>query len=155
MATGHELSDEVSATRPAHASFSAPVFLAARGERLPFRDAAVEAILCRDVLHWVPGEAACRALWHEAWRVLKPGGLFHVRCVSPEGMDEASSPSSSAAGEASSPSSSVAVATGETASWFPVPRALIDALLADGAGIWASPPRREDDRLAFTARKPG
>src|SRR5690606_34708981 len=131
VATGRGLS----AGLPGAAS---PAWLAARGERLPFRDAAFAAVLCGDVLHWAADEAACRALWHEAWRVLEPGGAFHVRCVV---RDEHAAAEGSAARR--------------PGPWFPVPRSLLDRLVADGAGRHASPPRRDGDRLEFTARKPG
>src|SRR5690606_41678736 len=87
---------------------------------------------------WAAGGAAGGALGHEAWRVLERGGAFHVGCV---GRAEHAAAEGSAARR--------------PGPWFPVPRSLLDRLVADGAGRHASPPRRDGDRLEFTARKPG
>jgi tellurite methyltransferase len=46
---------------------------------LPFRDAAFDAALCADVLHWCADAAAFDRAWKEAWRVLRPGGVFGAR----------------------------------------------------------------------------
>lgn len=45
------------------------------GQRIPVEDGAVDRVLCKNVLEYVPDPAATIAEFH---RVLKPGGLAHV-----------------------------------------------------------------------------
>jgi SAM-dependent methyltransferase len=66
-----------------------PSFVIARGETLPFRDDAFDAVLCLDVLHWMPGHAAFDAVWNEAWRVLGTGGTFVARLPCREAFPDA------------------------------------------------------------------
>ncbi len=56
-----------------------PSFAVARGEALPFRDGAFDAVSCLDVLHWAPDQAVFDALWSEVLRVLGAGGLLVAR----------------------------------------------------------------------------
>jgi SAM-dependent methyltransferase len=54
-------------------------FVVGRAEGLPFPAEAFEEVHCLDVLHWAPDAATFEAMWREAWRVLRPGGLFVAR----------------------------------------------------------------------------
>lgn len=105
-----------------------PAFLTALAERLPFPDAAFDAVLCLDVLHWSPDHAAFQASWDEAWRVLRAGGLFQVRCLLRDAAPAA-----------------VALGGGRYrldsgAEWLLPSRADLDAALAAAAGEWVVPP---------------
>jgi SAM-dependent methyltransferase len=66
-----------------------PHYLNGVGERLPFHDATFQAVVCFDVFHWAAHEEAFRILWREAWRVLKPGGLFVFRTLIREDFPDA------------------------------------------------------------------
>ena len=56
-------------------------------ERMPFPDAAFEAVLCNSVLHFARHEDHFKAMLAELWRVLEPGGLLFCRLGSRIGMD--------------------------------------------------------------------
>ena len=80
IATGIDISE----TRLAQARAAEPVpgadYREGRGEKLPFPDASVDAVLYHNALHHVPVELQAAALV-EAARVLKPGG--HVLIIEP------------------------------------------------------------------------
>src|SRR5690606_16305271 len=98
---------------------------------LPFADAAFDAVVCLDVLHWAADETAFRRMWVEAWRVLRPGGVFAARCLIREENGDAAPLPGSLAGR---------VRLGNGAEWFLPSRALLDDALAHGAGLWTKPP---------------
>jgi ubiquinone/menaquinone biosynthesis C-methylase UbiE len=80
VATGIDISE----TRLADARKAEPVpgadYREGRGEKLPFPDASVDAVLYHNALHHVPVELQAAALI-EAARVVKPGG--HVLIIEP------------------------------------------------------------------------
>jgi 2-polyprenyl-3-methyl-5-hydroxy-6-metoxy-1,4-benzoquinol methylase len=113
-------------------------YAVARAESLPCRDGAFDAVVCLDVLHWAADAVAFEAMWDEAWRVLKPGGLFLARArmqarVASE--DALRVPSSAGA-------------------WFLAGRALLDASLQRARGVWIVPPESDGQGIArMLARK--
>ncbi len=134
----------------APAEGSPPAFLAARAESLPFSDAAFAAISCLDVLHWVADEDAFRALWSEAWRTLRPGGVLVARGLMREELPEAVPVAGAHAGR-------FRLAHG--AEWFLLSRAVLDDVVARGAGTLVEPPcsvgAGAPGAARFVARKPG
>lgn len=121
-----------------------PAFLAARAEGLPFGDAVFDAVVCLDVFHWAAHEAAFRAAWDEAWRTLRPGGALAVRCLMREELPEAVPVPGTGRHRLS-----------HGAEWFLPTRALLDDLLARGAGMWGEPPcsAGTPGSARFTVRK--
>jgi len=57
-------------------------------ERLTFEDASFDAVISSAVLHFARDEAHFRAMMHEAWRVLAPGGVFFARLASTIGIED-------------------------------------------------------------------
>lgn len=51
-------------------------FATAKAQALPFTEAAFDEVHCIDVLHWASDAEEFESMWMEAWRVLKPGGIF-------------------------------------------------------------------------------
>ncbi|WP_217914382.1 class I SAM-dependent methyltransferase [Miltoncostaea marina] len=49
----------------------------ADARRLPFADAAFDAVACVSVIEHIPGDGDVRAM-AEIWRVLRPGGVLHL-----------------------------------------------------------------------------
>ena len=137
---------------------SPPRFLAARAESLPFPAAVFHALVCVDVLHWVADEAAFRAIWHEAWRVLRPGGVFIGRCLMREELPEAT-PVVTGPGDAGDGRGGAGLhRLPQGTVWFLPSRALLDDVLAHGAGVVFDPPRASAGTPGaawFIARKPG
>lgn len=62
-------------------------FGVAAAESLPFADAAFDVVILSAVLHFARDEAHFRAMTGEAWRVLRPGGLWFARLASDVGME--------------------------------------------------------------------
>jgi SAM-dependent methyltransferase len=56
-------------------------------ERMPFPEAAFQAVLCNSVLHFAHDESHFRAMLSDLWRVLAPGGILFLRLGSRIGMD--------------------------------------------------------------------
>ncbi len=56
-------------------------------ERMPFRDALADVVICNSVLHFARDAAHFHAMVAELWRVLRPGGLLFCRLGSRIGMD--------------------------------------------------------------------
>ena len=54
---------------------------------LPWRDAAMDAVVCSAVLHFAEDEAHFAAMLEEMWRVLAPNGLFFARLASSIGLE--------------------------------------------------------------------
>jgi 2-polyprenyl-3-methyl-5-hydroxy-6-metoxy-1,4-benzoquinol methylase len=111
-----------------------PSFVVARAEAPPFRDASFDAVLCGDVLHWAADESAFTSMWEGAWKSLKPGGLFAVRCLLRDSL-----PSAFPLG-----GGRFRLASG--AEWFLPARAELDALLARAGGQggeWLAPPQAD------------
>jgi SAM-dependent methyltransferase len=57
-------------------------------EALTFEDASFDAVISSAVLHFARDEVHFRAMMHEAWRVLKPGGVFFARLASSIGIED-------------------------------------------------------------------
>lgn len=57
-------------------------------EALPFADASFDVVILSAVLHFARDRAHWRAMTDEAWRVLRPGGLWFARLASDIGMEE-------------------------------------------------------------------
>jgi len=111
-----------------------PRYLVARGEGLSCRDGIFDAVVCLDVLHWCADESAFRAAWAEAWRVLKPGGVFVARCrMFVEGLEA----------DGASP-------------WFLPTPALLEDQRARVGGEWRVPPvlAGASDLIRFAVVKP-
>src|SRR5206468_2743816 len=62
-------------------------FQACSIESMPFPDAFADVVICSAVLHFARDEEQFRAILAQAWRVLRPGGLFFCRLGSRIGMD--------------------------------------------------------------------
>jgi len=62
-------------------------FQAGLVESMPFPDNFADAVLSSAVLHFARDEQHFRAMVHELWRVLRPGGLLFCRLGSRIGMD--------------------------------------------------------------------
>lgn len=105
---------------------------AGRAEALPFHDGAFDAVLCVDVLHWCTGTADFDAVWREALRVLRPGGIFGARFLLREFL-----PGAEEIGEGR-----YRLETG--AEWFLAERADLEAR-ASRAGEWILPPVEDGD----------
>ncbi len=56
-------------------------------EQLPFPDCFADVVICSSVLHFARDEEHFEAMLSEAWRVLKPGGMFFARLGSRIGME--------------------------------------------------------------------
>jgi SAM-dependent methyltransferase len=69
--------DEASASRLAAAYAGRATIVHGDGTALPFDDGRFSAVVCFTMLHHVPSPALQDALFAEAHRVLRPGGLFH------------------------------------------------------------------------------
>jgi SAM-dependent methyltransferase len=139
LATGRELS-ELDAVR---ADSVLPSFLAVRAERLPLRGETFDAVLCFDVLHWSCDATVFNAVWDEAWRVLRPGGLFLVRCLMRDALPTAV------------PLGSGRFRLDSGAEWFLPDGALLDSVLARCGGKWlASPEAGAHGSATMLARKP-
>jgi SAM-dependent methyltransferase len=69
---------DLSSAMLARASGTRAAAIQAAAERLPFRDAAFDMVLCRETLHHVPAPDA--AVW-EMRRVLRPGGAVVLEDV--------------------------------------------------------------------------
>lgn len=93
-------------------------FATARMESLPFPDELFEAVHCLDVLHWASHREEFQAMWRDAWRVLRSGGVFVVRlrCASQS-----------------------APVNPFGAPWFLADRILIEAMTEEGRGEWVEP----------------
>jgi SAM-dependent methyltransferase len=63
-------------------------FQVAKVHELPFADGEFDAVLCSAVLHFAADEERFRAMVHEVWRVLAPGGLFFSRLASSIGIED-------------------------------------------------------------------
>jgi SAM-dependent methyltransferase len=57
-------------------------------ESLSFDDESFDAVVSSAVLHFARDEAHFRAMMREAWRVLKPGGVFFARLASSIGIED-------------------------------------------------------------------
>jgi SAM-dependent methyltransferase len=57
-------------------------------EALTFEDASFDAVISSAVLHFARDEGHFRAMMHEAWRVLKPAGVFFARLASSIGIED-------------------------------------------------------------------
>ncbi len=55
-------------------------------EKMPFRDAFADVVLCNSVLHFARDDRHFRAMLGELWRVLRPGGMLFCRIGSRIGM---------------------------------------------------------------------
>ena len=62
-------------------------FVTGELERLPWSDAAMDAVVCSAVLHFARDEAHFARIATELWRVLAPGGLFFARLASSIGLE--------------------------------------------------------------------
>lgn len=62
-------------------------FGVAAAEALPFPDAAFDVAVLSAVLHFARDPAHFHAMTTEAWRVLRPGGLWFARLASEVGME--------------------------------------------------------------------
>lgn len=125
-----------------------PAFLAARAESLPFPDAVFDAAVCLDVFHWAAHEAAFRAVWRELERTLRSGGVLFARCLMREELPDAVPVPEAGAGRYRLP---------HGAEWFLPSRALLDDVVARGAGTLVEPPRSAGTPGAarFAVRKTG
>ncbi|MEO7362633.1 MAG: class I SAM-dependent methyltransferase [Gemmatimonadaceae bacterium] len=56
-------------------------------EAMSFDDASADVVLSNAVLHFARDERQFRAMVHEMWRVLRPGGLLFCRLASDIGME--------------------------------------------------------------------
>lgn len=56
-------------------------------ESLPWGDRSMDAVLSSAVLHFARDMAHFRAMVHEMWRVLAPGGLFFARLATSIGIE--------------------------------------------------------------------
>lgn len=56
-------------------------------ERMSFEDAWADVVISNTVLHFAADDAQFDRMLQEAWRVLKPGGLFFCRLGSTIGME--------------------------------------------------------------------
>ena len=56
-------------------------------ERMPFRDAFADVVMCVSVLHFAADEAHFRAMLSELWRTLRVGGVLFCRLGSTIGME--------------------------------------------------------------------
>jgi 2-polyprenyl-3-methyl-5-hydroxy-6-metoxy-1,4-benzoquinol methylase len=108
-----------------------PTFLVSRADTLTFNDSTFDAVICLDVLHWSADELEFRAIWNEAWRVLKPGGVFVGQCLSRDELPDAVPSLHKSGGW-------FRLTSG--AEWFLPTRVLFDDLLAHGGGTWAQAP---------------
>ena len=57
-------------------------------ESLTFEDGSFDAVISSAVLHFARDEAHFRAMVREAWRILKPGGVFFARLASSIGIED-------------------------------------------------------------------
>ncbi|MEP7347162.1 MAG: class I SAM-dependent methyltransferase [Gemmatimonadaceae bacterium] len=57
-------------------------------EHMTFPDAFADVVLCSAVLHFARDDEHFGAMLSEAWRVLRPGGLFFARLASSIGMEQ-------------------------------------------------------------------
>lgn len=123
---------------------ASPEFLVARAEHVPFGDKVFDAVICLDVLHWAADEPMFRRMWSEAWRVLKPGGLFVARCRARADDSGDASTESVASVASRNP-------------WFLPTRVVLDDLLARHRGAWRESPRPDGspDLIRFAVIKPG
>jgi ubiquinone/menaquinone biosynthesis C-methylase UbiE len=80
VATGVDISESRLAEARAKEAVPGADYREGRGEKLPFPDGSVDAVLYHNALHHVPVELQAAALV-EAARVLKPGG--HVLIIEP------------------------------------------------------------------------
>ena len=69
--------DEASAARLREEYRGRATIVHGDGTALPFEDGRFSAVVCFTMLHHVPSPALQDALFAEARRVLRPGGLFH------------------------------------------------------------------------------
>lgn len=56
-------------------------------ERMPFKDAFADVVMCVSVLHFASDEAHFRAMLSELWRTLRIGGVLFCRLGSTIGME--------------------------------------------------------------------
>lgn len=56
-------------------------------EALPFADVAFDVVILSAVLHFARDESHFRAMTDEAWRVLRPGGVWFARLASDVGVE--------------------------------------------------------------------
>ena len=56
-------------------------------ESLPWRDCAMDAVICSAVLHFCEDSAQFGSMLTEMWRVLAPGGLLFARLASSIGLE--------------------------------------------------------------------
>jgi SAM-dependent methyltransferase len=77
---------EVAAAAAPH--LPADRFTVADVDRLPYRDASMDAVICSAVLHFARHEAHFAGMVTELWRVLAPGGLFFARLASNIGLED-------------------------------------------------------------------
>jgi tellurite methyltransferase len=57
-------------------------------ESLSFPDGRFDVVVSSAVLHFARDEAQWRAMLHQMWRVLRPGGMLFVRLASLVGMEQ-------------------------------------------------------------------
>jgi ubiquinone/menaquinone biosynthesis C-methylase UbiE len=107
------------------------LFCAGRAQSLPFAAAVFDAVVCIDVLHWSADAAAFDAAWREAWRALRPGGVFCARLRIRD------------------------FATASESGWFLADRQRVEDAVAQGGGEWLEPITRDGDSALLIVRKPG
>jgi SAM-dependent methyltransferase len=62
-------------------------FAVAPVEAMPFADASFDVVILSAVLHFARDPAHWAAMTDEAWRVLRPGGLWFARLASDVGLE--------------------------------------------------------------------
>jgi len=105
---------------------------------IPCKDAAFDAVVCLDVLHWSADASAFEAAWREVFRVLRSGGLFYARLRVSRTRE---------------------AATGAQDGWFLIDRAGLEALAGKWGAEWIVAPAGatgdpEEDSVGILLRKP-
>lgn len=62
-------------------------FVVGELDSLPWREHAMDAVLCSAVLHFAADEGHFGGMLEEMWRVLRPGGIFFARLASVIGLE--------------------------------------------------------------------
>jgi tellurite methyltransferase len=63
-------------------------FRVERVEQMSWGDSSFDLVMSSAVLHFARSEELWRAMVHEMWRVLKPGGIFFARLASSIGIEK-------------------------------------------------------------------